>query len=422
MKEITPLKRINTSISIPGSKSITNRVFVISSLAKGKSKILKPLYSDDTKYLINALNKVGIKTTEQSGMVEVYGKAGEFDQYNDEIFIGNAGTTMRFLTSLLTMGKGTYTLTGEQRMKERPIRDLVNALNSFGAQITYAENLGFPPIKITASKLSGGKISIPGDKSSQYISSLLMIAPLLEKGLELKVIGDLVSKPYIDTTIKVMQDFGAKVINENYSRFIIPGKTKYKSRKFVVQGDASSASYFMAACAITYGNIEIENVGYECDQGDIEFAYLLKKMGADVTVKKNRTIIKSTGELHGIECDLNNTPDIAQTLCIVALFASSETVIKNIGNLRIKETDRISAMETELLKTGARVETGNDWIKITPVKGYKPAIIDTYNDHRMAMSFALAGLKIPGIRIKNPKVVSKSFPDFWERFDKLYSC
>lgn len=420
MKEIKPIKKVDVSVVIPGSKSITNRAFVISSLCKGKSKIKGPLYSDDTKYLINALNLTGIKTEKKQEYINIYGKGAEFNETDKEIFVGNAGTAMRFLTSLLTFGKGEYFLTGEARMKQRPIRDLVEAINGFGGNIEYAESTGYPPLKIKAKRLSGGQISIPGNKSSQYVSSLLMAAPLLENGLEINVKGELVSKPYIDTTIKVMNDFGVKAYNENYSRFLVPGKQRYKKRVFKIPGDASSASYFMAAGALFQGKVKIENVGSACDQGDIEFASLLEKMGAKVHIGKNSTVVHHAQGLKGIECDLNNTPDIAQTLCVVALFADSPSLIKNIGNLRIKETDRLEAMENELLKLGARVKTGNDWIKITPVKAYKPAIIETYNDHRMAMSFSIAGLKIPGIQIRNPEVVSKSFPDFWDKFEACF--
>ncbi len=419
MKEITPKQNIKASVYIPGSKSITNRVFILASLAKGKTKIKSPLFSDDTEYLLNALNRIGIKTEQDSKTVSVHGKGGIFSPCNEKIFVGNAGTTMRFLTSLLTLGSGSYILTGDKRMKERPIRDLTRALNDFGAHIEYIENEGYPPIKINAGHLKGGKISVQGNKSSQYISSLLMFAPLLENGIEINVEGDLVSKPYIDTTINVMQDFGVEVTNENYSLLKVSGYQKYQPQAFTVQGDASSASYFMAAASVAGGEITIENVGKNCNQGDIAFAYLLEKMGAQVKVKDNKTEIKCSGKLIGIECDLYNTPDIAQTLCVAALFASTPTLIKNIGNLRIKETDRITAMETELKKIGARIETGESWIKITPVQNYNSAIIDTYNDHRMAMSFAVAGLKIPGIKIKMPEVVSKSFPDFWTKLDSI---
>lgn len=421
MKEIITLnKNIDLDVKIPGSKSITNRAFVISSLAKGKSKILEPLFSDDTKYLLEALDKCGIDVDVKGDIVNITGQGSKYDECIEDIYIGFAGTTQRFLTSLLCFGKGTYKITCEERMTERPIGDLVEGLKSLGANIKYTNKTGFPPLEVSESNLKGGKIQIKGDKSSQYLSSVLMIAPLLKEGLEVQIIGELVSKPYIDTTVKVMQDFGVEIFNENYKKFIVPGEQSYKKRKFLVQGDASSASYFTGACAISGGRLNTVNVGYNCDQGDIEFAFLLEKMGANVTVKKNSTIIKSTGKLKGIKCDLNRTPDVVQTLVMCALFAEGETLIENVGNLRIKETDRLYALETELKKIGANVTTGKDWIKIVPVKAYKPAVIETYNDHRMAMSFALAGLKIPGIRINNPDVVTKSFPTFWEEFDKLY--
>jgi 3-phosphoshikimate 1-carboxyvinyltransferase len=246
-----------------------------------------------------------------------------------------------------------------------------------------------------------------------------MIAPVLEKGLIIRINGDLVSKPYIDTTINIMQDFGINVQNDDYSIFTIKGGQKYKNKNYTVPGDASSASYFMAATATCGGKIKIKNVGSACNQGDIHFAYLLKQMGAEVKIKKYSTVIKSNGNLNGICVDLNNTPDIVQTLIATALFAKGETTITNVSNLRIKETDRLKALENELKKIGAEVETGNDWIKIMPSKNYKACEIETYDDHRMAMSFAITGLKINGIKIKDSEVVSKSFPNFWDLFDSL---
>ena len=421
LKEISTLSKVNLKIRVPGSKSITNRALVLASLAKGKSKIISPLESDDTKYLLNALSSCRIKCDKKGETLEINGLGGSFASPKNELFIGNAGTTMRFLTSLLCFGKGSYHITCENRMKERPIKDLVEALTSLGASIEYTEKKGYPPLKINGSKLRGDKITIAGTKSSQYISSILMISPLLENGLTIDIEGDLVSKPYIDTTINTMADFGIEIENKDYQKFIIKPGQKYKKRKYLIQGDASSASYFMGAAAICSGECEILNVGHMCNQGDINFAFLLEKMGAHVKVKKHSTIIKSGGNLKGITCDLNSTPDVVQTLAVVALYAEGETLIKNVYNLRIKETDRLLALETELIKIGADVKTGEDWIKITPKTSYKPAEIETYNDHRMAMSFALAGLKTNGIRILNPEVVSKSYPDFFKDFEKLYT-
>jgi 3-phosphoshikimate 1-carboxyvinyltransferase len=420
LKEISVLSKVNLKIKVPGSKSITNRALVLASLAKGKSKIISPLESDDTKYLLNALSLCGIKIQKRGNGFSIYGRNGEYITPKQDLFIGNAGTTMRFLTSLLCFGEGVFNITCEERMKERPIKDLVEALTFLGADITYTEKQDYPPLKIKGAKLTGDKITIPGSKSSQYISSVLMVAPLFENGLIINIEGELVSKPYIDTTINVMKDFGVEIENNEYQRFIIKPGQKYKRKNYLIQGDASSASYFMAAAAICSGECEISNVGYKCNQGDINFAYLLEKMGAKVNVKRHKTFIKSDGRLKGIKCDLNNTPDVVQTLAVVALYAEGETLIENVYNLRIKETDRLDALEKELTKMGADVKTGRDWIKITPRISYKPAEIKTYNDHRMAMSFALAGLKTNGIRILNPEVVSKSYPLFFDDFNKLY--
>lgn len=420
IKEILPLNKIKTKVIISGSKSITNRALIISSLIKGKTKIVNPSYSDDSKYLIEALKKIGVIIKLKKNYIIVIGNGGEFLPYSNKIYIGNAGTAIRFMTSLLTLGNGKYVIDCDERMKERPIGDLVESLISLGANIKYLEKNGYPPLEITGKKIEGGVIQIKGDKSSQFISSLLMLSPFLKYGLTINILDELVSKPYINTTINIMQDFGVKVINKNYSSFIIYPDQKYNAKKYKIPGDASSATYFMAACAICGGKIKIKNVGYSCNQGDIYFAHLLKEMGAKVKIKKNFVIIKSNKKLNGIKVDLSNTPDIVQTLIITALFAENETYVFNIKNLRIKETDRLLALENELKKIGAKVETGEDWIRVIPAKTYNSCEIETYNDHRMAMSFAIAGLKIKGLKIRNPSVVTKSFPEFWNVFEKLY--
>ncbi len=419
-KRIKNLQKIDARIKIPGSKSITNRAFVIAALANGKSVIHDILESDDTEYLLNALSHCGIPFNRKPGIVEITGKNGNFQPYSQEIFIGNAGTTMRFLTSLLIFGTGEYHITCDERMKERPIDDLTEALNQLGAHIDYVEKKGYPPLKIHGKKPDGGVISISGKKSSQFITSLLLIAPLLKHGLEINILDELVSQPYIDTTLQVMKDFGAAVENVDYKKFFIHGMQNYRPQEYFVQGDASSASYFLALPAITGGKIVIENLGTTCNQGDIYFANLLEKMGAQVKITEKSTEVFCDGRLKGIRCDLNSTPDIVQTLAMCALFAEGETLIENVGNLRIKETDRLAALENELKKIGASVSTGESWIKIVPQKNYQPATIKTYNDHRMAMCFAIAGTKIDGITIEDPHVVSKSFPNFWELLETLY--
>ncbi len=425
MKKLTisSISQINGTINLIGSKSLSNRALLLSALATGSTKITNLLDSDDTRYMLNALKELGVQfqLSEDRTGCEVQGVGGAFNIQNGlSLFLGNAGTVMRPLTAVLCLkGKndGEVVLTGEPRMKERPIAHLVDALRQIGAEIDYLENEDYPPIAIKNSGLQGGKVKIDGSISSQFLTALLMVAPLLEQDLDIEIIGNLVSKPYIDITIAMMKDFGVTVQNNNYQKFNIKGNQHYISPKnYLVEGDASAASYFLAAAAIK-GKIKVTGICKNSIQGDRLFVDVLKQMGAKVTWGEDFVEVEK-GELKGIDVDLNHIPDAAMTIAIVALFAKGETIIRNIYNWRVKETDRLTAMATELRKIGAEVEEGEDFIRIQPLdlNQFKQAEIETYNDHRMAMCFSLIALSGTPVTILNPQCVAKTFPQFFETF------
>lgn len=416
--EVKPLPKANATICVPGSKSYTNRALIVASLADGISYLKRCLFSDDTELMMQALRDLGIPITIDGEDLTIMGRSGKICVPGKRFFAGNAGTTLRFLASLLTLGHGRYILDGDERMRERPIEDLIQALHHLGVNAYSEIKEGYPPIIIESKGLKGGRTTLSGENSSQFLSSLLMAAPYAQSPVEIEIKGDLVSKPYVDMTISVIQTFGVEIQNENYSFFSVKTPQKYQPRYYTIEADASNASYFFAAAAITKGKVRVENLPYQSIQGDVHFVDLLEKMGCQV--EKGPDWIELTGkDLTGIEADLKDMPDIAQTLAIVALFAKGQTIIRKIAHLKLKETDRISNLAIELRKIGAIVETGDDYIKISS-NNLTSSIIDTYNDHRMAMSFAIAGLKIPGITIDHPECVKKSFPNFWQVFEQLY--
>ena len=377
----------------------------------------KPLVSDDTKYMIRALNAFGISVQEEKEAFIVSGKSGMLSVPNEDIFIGNAGTAMRFLTTLSTLAPGKIRLDGDERMRERPLADLLDCLTQMGIKAISANNNGCPPIDIIGGEVPGGDVKLAGDKSSQYLTSILLSAPYFKNDTCVNIQGDLTSKSYADITLDIMKTFGIHVENESYQCFKIKAGDRYKAQTYRVESDWSSASYFLAAAAVTGGEMTLQDINPDSVQGDAQFTSVLEKMGCQVE-KKTRSLHLKGNPLRGITINMNNMPDAVQTLAVTALFAEGKTVIQGIGNLRIKETDRISALATELTRLGAEVIAGEDHLVIRPGK-YSGAQIETYNDHRMAMSFAVAGLKIPGVHIKNPQCVEKSFPDFFQRFEKL---
>ncbi|MDF0535849.1 3-phosphoshikimate 1-carboxyvinyltransferase [Shewanella sp. A32] len=412
----------NGEVNIPGSKSISNRALLLAALAKGRTELTNLLDSDDIRHMLTALGKLGIsyQLSEDKTRCLVDGNAAPFDMAAPlTLFLGNAGTAMRPLCAALTLGHGQFDLTGEPRMEERPIGDLVDALQQLGADIEYLKNPGFPPLRIHGTGLNGGKVQIAGTLSSQFLTALLMVAPMAKTAVEIEVLGDLVSKPYIDITLALMQKFGVTVQNHNYQRFEIPAGQQYVAPgKLLVEGDASSASYFLAAGAIAGGEVKVTGVGLQSIQGDVKFADALAKMGADIEWGDDFIIARGS-KLHGINMDMNHIPDAAMTIATAAIFAEGKTCMTNIYNWRIKETDRLSAMATELRKVGAHIEEGNDYIKITPPDNVIHADIDTYNDHRMAMCFSLLAFAECGVTINDPDCTSKTFPDYFERFSAL---
>ena len=419
MIEIRPVEHIQATVTIPGSKSYTNRALLIAGLSDGKCRLEKPLFSDDTKYMIRALKAFGVQVQEEQEALTVSGKGGTFSTPGEDIFIGNAGTAMRFLTTLSSLAPGKIRLDGDERMRERPIADLLDCLTLMGVHAISANNNGCPPIDIAGGEASkGGEVELAGEKSSQYLTSILLSAPYFKKDTYVNIKGDLTSKSYADITLDIMKTFGVQIGHEQYKYFKVKAGGRYKAQTYRVESDWSSASYFLAAAAVTGGEVTLDNINTQSVQGDAQFASVLEKMGCQIKKKINSIHIKGK-PLHGITINMNNMPDAVQTLAVTALFATGATVIKGIGNLRIKETDRITALTKELIRLGAEVKAGKDYLIVKP-GDYAGAEIETYNDHRMAMSFALAGLKIPGVKIKNPKCVEKSFPDFFKRFESLY--
>jgi len=414
---LKPISHIDGDVNLPGSKSLSNRALLLAALAEGTTTIRNLLQSDDTRHMLNALKQLGIEYTLSEDKTEcsVVGNAGALKNAElQELFLGNAGTAMRPLCAALCLGKGTYVLTGEPRMKERPIGHLVDALRQAGAEISYLENEGYPPLKIEANGLKGGKVEIDGSISSQFLTALLLASPMIETDLTISIIGELVSKPYIDITLDIMQKFGVEVSNDDYKTFKIKAGQKYKAiESYMVEGDASSASYFLAAAAIKGGTVKVTGIGRDSIQGDVQFVDVLELMGA--RVEWAETYISVTRDvLRPIDMDCNHIPDAAMTVATMALFAKGTTTLRNIYNWRVKETDRLFAMATELRKVGAEVEEGEDYLKITPPKQLKHAAIDTYDDHRMAMCFSLLALDDVSVTINEPECVAKTFPDYFE--------
>jgi len=378
---------------------------------------LNPLVSEDTQYMGMALRQFGISVDSWEDEFLVRGRNGRLHGPNDEVYVGNAGTSMRFLTTFAALANGETRLTGDTRMHERPIEDLLTGLRALGARAESANSNLCPPVIVRGGGVPGGNVSLAADKSSQYLTSLLMCAPYFEQSATIGIRGELTSRSYVDITLDIMRTFGVTVENYDYERFWVQAGQRYKAQAYHIEGDASSASYFFGAAAIAGGEVAVTGLNPDSVQGDIHFVDVLEKMGCQVEKSAEKITVKRN-LLRGITINMNTMPDTVQTLAVVALFAEGETVITDIGNLRIKETDRIAALARELTRLGAEVEAGDDFLKIKP-GSYTAGEVETYNDHRMAMSFALAGLRIPGIKIKNPECVEKSFPDFFDRFKKL---
>jgi len=419
---LNPIKKVDGEINLPGSKSLSNRALLLAALAKGTTTLTNLLDSDDIRHMLNALKKLGVNyqlsADKKQCVVEGVGRAFSTTELGElELFLGNAGTAMRPLCAALCLGQGEYTLTGEPRMFERPIGSLVDSLKQAGADVTYLKNENYPPLKIKGTGLKGGTISIDGSVSSQFLTAFLMSAPMASEDTTIKIVGELVSKPYIKITLQIMQDFGVEVDNVagEYQTFVIKGGQTYQAPgSYLVEGDASSASYFLAAAAIGGGTIKVTGIGKKSVQGDIQFADALEAMGANIEWGDDY-IKASKGELKAIDMDMNHIPDAAMTIAVAALFAEGTTKITNVYNWRVKETDRLYAMATELRKVGAEVVEGHDFIEVTGPAQIKHAEIDTYDDHRIAMCFSLVALSGTPVTINDPKCTSKTFPDYFEK-------
>jgi len=421
---LQPQTKATGTVVLPGSKSISNRTLLLAALASGTTEIRDLLASDDTDRMLEVLQKLGIKlhkTGERDW--QVVGNNGDFDVKRTELFLGNAGTAFRPITAALAFLGGDYKLSGVVRMHERPIGDLVDALRQAGAAIDYLGNPGFPPLKISPANIDASKpIKIRGDVSSQFLTALLMAAPLSGQTVTIEVIGELISKPYIEITLNLMAKFGIEVERDGWQQFVVPANSRYQSPGVIyVEGDASSASYFLAAGAISGEPVRVIGIGKNSIQGDVRFAEALELMGATITYGDNWIeSSRNISRLKPLDLDCNHIPDAAMTLAIAALFADGSTKLRNIASWRVKETDRLTAMTTELRKVGATIEEGADYIVITPPEKLIPnAVIDTYDDHRMAMCFSLVSLGGVPITINDPGCVAKTFPYYFERFAQI---
>jgi len=418
MIEIKPLSHCDASITLPGSKSYTHRALVLAALANGDSLLINPLRSEDTEYTIQGLKEFGVPIVWERDSLCVCGGGGKFRGGNVELFVGNSGTSMRFLTALAALREGQTRVDGNERMRKRPISDQLTGLEALGVRACSPEGEGCPPVMVESNGLDGGTAAIKADKSSQFLSALLMVAPYARRDVCIKIDGHLASKPYVDMTLHVMQTFGVKVERKGYHSFYVRTGQRYAPQEYRVEADATNASYFFSAAAITRGKVRVENFGSTRFQGDAGFLTVLETMGCKVVTGDGWAEVHGR-ELHGIKIDMNEMPDLVPTLAVTAAFARGKTVIENIGHLRFKESDRIETVARELSRAGIRIEEGRDWLKVEGGEVHG-AEIETYNDHRLAMSFAVAGLAVPGVKIKGERCVDKSFPDFWEVFQRLY--
>ena len=412
---IKPLARpVEATIAIPGSKSYTNRALLMAAMTPQDVRIVRPLMSDDTLAMMRCLDVLGIKCTKEEHSLVVHGNIGDIAEREYDLDADLSGTTIRFLLALSTVIPGTKILHGKEGLNKRPIGDLVDSLRQLGAKIEYVEKEGFPPLRVSSSHLNSGTIRTNGSISSQYLSAMLMIVPLVGE-LTIEVIGEQVSKPYIDMTIDTMQKFGVHVENANYRQYRIQGGQHYSCSEYTVEGDVSSASYFFAIAALTRSKLTLTNLNPASVQADMGFLKILQRMGNEITMGKNEIAIQGTG-VKAVEVDMENCPDQAQTLAVLAAFAPGVTKISGVRSLRVKETERVQALEQELAKMGIKTSSTDDTLTIHGGNP-KPAQIDTHGDHRTAMAFAVAGAILPGMQINDPDVVKKTFPEFWEKLN-----
>ncbi|MBW1744177.1 MAG: 3-phosphoshikimate 1-carboxyvinyltransferase [Deltaproteobacteria bacterium] len=422
MKKIAPINEINAVVTVPGSKSYTQRALVTASLATGRSVLRNALISEDTDYLMEALRSLGADIAVHGSDIEVEGTGGKIVAPSSALYLGNNGTGLRFLVGMVSMGHGTFVLDGSPRMRQRPIQPLVDALNQIGVEASSAQGTGCPPVQVKAAGLPGGETRLDTALSSQYVSSLLLAAPYAEKDIEIGVSTLIPSWPYVELTLDVMAQFGIEVEDFDKKRFRVRAPQTYQAKEYVIEGDVSSATYFMAAAAIIGRSVRVSNISGSSLQGDLRFLEILDTMGCAVSASEEG--VEITGPLSNHEdlaFDLNDAPDMVPALAVVSAFRTGKTTLRNILHLRVKESDRVSALTNELQKIGVQVEKTADGMVIQGV-ATRGAEIECYDDHRIAMSFAIAGLAIEGITIKDPDCVKKSFPDFWEKLDTLRSA
>lgn len=422
---LSPIDRVQGTLRLPGSKSLSNRALLLATLSKGRTQLDNLLDAEDVHHMLNALNALGIentRSTEEPSTLWINGTGGVFPKRQARCFLGNSGTSMRSLTAALCIAEGDYILEGEPRMHERPIKDLVEGLNSLGARIDYIGQAGYPPLHIHPSSLRGGVVALSGKTSSQYLSAVLMLAPYAQTSVSVQITDELISKPYVTMTLETMRRFGIEAhASADYRRFDIPQGCYTSPERYWIESDASSASYFLAAAAIAGGTVRLEGIGAESIQGDSQFAKVLERMGAPVRYEAHAIEISRASALSGIDIDMNDMPDVAMTLAIMGLFTTSPVTIRNIASWKVKETDRLHAIVTELRKVGAFVEYGEDWISVhpLPVAQRQHATIETYNDHRIAMCFSLIACGGVPVTILDPQCTAKTFPTYFQAFDSL---
>ncbi len=421
-----PVGPLDAVVRIPGSKSLTNRALVLASLSRGTSILSNALLAEDIEVMLDALVELGfaVSTDRASQRIEVTGCSGHVPATDATLFCGNSGTTARFVAALSSLGMGRFEFDGVPRMRQRPIGPLMHALRRLGVGVEYLGDEGFLPLAIHADRLGSGEISIDGSQSSQFVSALLMVAPCANGDVMIEVTGGMVSVPYVRMTLRLMEQFGVSVVDEIGecdAKFVVPAPQAYRAVNYAVEPDASNASYFLAAASLAGGNVVVEGLGTDSVQGDARFVDVLEAMGC--SVERGPDFLKVSaepgGRLRAVDVDLNDMPDMAQTVAVLALFADRPSRIRNVANLRIKETDRLVALMTELSRLGADVRELDDGLVIQPPTTLKPSAIETYADHRMAMSFALVGLRVPGVTIRDPGCVGKTFPDFFDRWEAM---
>ena len=418
--EILPVHRVEATHTVPGSKSYTNRALTIAALARGTSTLRGALLSDDTHVAREALGRLGIAVSEEGTTFKVHGQHGRFRDPQQPLYLGNSGTTTRFFTAMLTLAGFPCILTGNARMQQRPIADLLATLNQLGATTVSLEANGCPPVHIGAQRLRGGRATISGAISSQFLSAVLMVVPYAERDVVIEVHDTLVSVPYVDMTLDIMTHFSVRVDNQGYRRFVIPGQQCYEAMDYTIEGDASSATYFWGLAALLGQQMSIANVPAASSQADLQFLRVLERMGCTVS-RQDGLVISGPAQLQALgTVDLNALPDAAMTVAVLAAFCQGTTRICNVANLRLKETDRLHALATELRKIGVEVQECADGLQIDGApERLHGADIATYDDHRMAMCFGMAGVRLPGIRIQEPACVSKTYPSFWDDLQRL---